>query len=72
MVGASHDFNYFLWKPSSKASEGLQTLLDKEGNTTMLEREIINSVSLNCKPAKKHTVIGPPYSGQTANSYCLK
>lgn len=43
ILGASHAFDYFLWKAGSEASEGLKVLLEN-ANTTVLEREIINSV----------------------------
>ncbi|XP_023934506.2 spondin-2-like [Bicyclus anynana] len=45
MIGASHAYDYTLWKPDDNASPGLKTLAET-ANVTELEREIINAMSL--------------------------
>lgn len=55
MVGASHDFNYYLWKAGSKASDGLKILLE-DANSTVLEREIISAVRMESVKNKISTL----------------
>ncbi|XP_026761529.3 spondin-2-like isoform X2 [Galleria mellonella] len=44
MVGASHSYNYIMWKQGLKASDGLK-LLAEQADVTEMEREIINAMS---------------------------
>ncbi|XP_060806082.1 spondin-2 [Amyelois transitella] len=44
MVGASHDFDYTLWKAGHQASLGMQKLAE-EGDISVLERSIIDSMN---------------------------
>ncbi|XP_059051805.1 spondin-2-like [Achroia grisella] len=44
MVGASHAYNYIMWKQGLKATNGLK-LLAEQANVTEMEREIINAMS---------------------------
>ncbi|XP_050672432.1 spondin-2-like isoform X2 [Leptidea sinapis] len=46
MVGASHSYDYILWQPGDKASPGLQKLAE-EADISVVEREIINAMSLH-------------------------
>lgn len=44
IVGASHNKNYYVYKDSTYATEGLQ-MLAEQGNTTKLEMEILDHVN---------------------------
>lgn len=43
IVGASHNKNYYVYKDSTYATEGLK-MLAEQGNTTKLEMEILDNV----------------------------
>ncbi|XP_053615784.1 spondin-2-like [Plodia interpunctella] len=44
MVGASHDFDYILWKTGHQASPGMQKLAE-DGDISLLERSIIEAMN---------------------------